>query len=156
LSDPLVSRWPFYTPEALNLGARAVFGFPVRVGAVRFGALSLFRLTPGPLSAAQASDGLLMAGVIARSVLSMQAGASEGELLGELHGESRLDFRVHQAAGMVAVQGSMSVKNALVALRAHAFASEMELSTLAEHVVTRIIFFDPETGEWSGDTVVVA
>jgi hypothetical protein len=156
LLDPLLQRWPFYTPEALTIGARAVFAFPVRVGAIRFGSLSLFRLSPGPLSAAQASDGHLMARVIARSVLSMQAGASEGELLGELHGESQLDFRVHQAAGMVAVQGSMSVKNALVALRSHAFASEMELSTLSERVVTRIIFFNPVTGGWADVSDIVA
>jgi hypothetical protein len=156
LMDPLFQRWPFYTPEAITIGARAVFGFPVRVGAIRFGALSLFRLSPGPLSAAQASDGHLMARVIARSVLSMQAGASEGELLGEFHGQSSLDFRVHQAAGMVAVQGSMSVKNALVALRSHAFASEIELSTLAESVVNKIIFLDPDSGRWADESEAVS
>jgi hypothetical protein len=148
LLGPLSPRWPFYTPEALVLGARAVFGLPLRVGAVRFGALSLFRLSPGPLIASQASDAHLMASVIARAVLAMQAGASEGELLGELHGHSTLDFRVHQAAGMLAVQGSTSVKDALVALRSHAFLSGTVLSTLAESVVTRLIRLDSETGEW--------
>jgi hypothetical protein len=156
LLDPTQLRWPIYTPEALTIGARAVFCFPVRVGGVRFGALSLFRLTSGPLSAAQASDGHLMASVIARAVLSMQAGASEGELLGEFHGHSPLDFRVHQAAGMVAVQGSTSVKDALVALRSHAFSSGKELSTLAEHVVTRMTRFNPEADEWVDEADVVA
>jgi hypothetical protein len=148
LAHPLGMRWPLYAPEALAIGAHAVFGFPVQVGAVRFGALSLFRLSPGPLSASQEADGYLMASVIARSVLSMQAGTPEGELLGELHGGPRLDFRVHQAAGMVAVQGSFSVKDALVALRAQAFSSGRELSELAERVVTRSTYLEPSSGEW--------
>jgi hypothetical protein len=141
-------RWPLYSPAAIDLGARAVFGLPVRVGAIRFGALSLYRLSPGPLSGSQASDAYLMASVVARSVLSMQAGASDGELLDEFRGGATLDFRVHQAAGMLAVQGSLTVKDALVALRSHAFSSDTELSTLAERVVTRRTRFDPTAGEW--------
>jgi hypothetical protein len=148
LFDSPRDRWPLYTPEALDLGARAVFGFPVRVGAIRFGVLSLFRLSSGPLGANQATDGYLMASVVARSLLSMQAGASSDELLGEFHGGAQLDFRVHQAAGMLAVQGSMPVKDALVALRAHAFSSDTELTILAEHVVTRKTCLDPVAMEW--------
>jgi hypothetical protein len=155
LVDSTHQRWPLYSLGALDLGARAVFGFPVRLGAIRFGALSLYRLSPGPLSVVQASDGHLMASVVARSVLSMQAGASGGELLDEFRAGATLDFRVHQAAGMLAVQGSLSVKDALVALRSHAFSSNTELSTLAEHVVTRRTRFDPEADEWidSADNV---
>jgi hypothetical protein len=139
---------PSYSPAALDLGARAVFAFPIRVGAIRFGVLCLYRLSPGPLNVVQASDGYLMASVVARSVLSMQAGASEGELLDEFRGGAILDFRVHQAAGMLAVQGSLSVKDALVALRSHAFSSNTELSALAERVVTRRTRFDLAAGEW--------
>ncbi len=141
-------RWPLFSPGALELGVRAVYGFPVRVGAIRFGALSLYRRSVGPLSSVQALDGYLMASVVARSVLSMQAGASPGELLDEFRGGATLDFRVHQAAGMLAVQGSMSVKDALVSLRSHAFSSDTELSILAENVVTRRIRFDPLAREW--------
>ena len=149
-------RWPLFSSGAFDLGARAVFGFPVRVGAIRFGALSLYRLSAGPLSGAQASDGYLMASVVARSVLSMQAGASPGELLDEFRGGATLDFRVHQAAGMFAVQGSLSVKDALVALRSHAFSSNTELSALAERVVTRQTRFDSVLGEWVDDADNVA
>jgi hypothetical protein len=156
LFDSPRQRWPLYTPGALDLGARAVFGFPVRVGAIRFGVLSLFRLAPGQLRADQMTDGYLMASVVARSVLSMQAGASPGELLDEFHGGARLDFRVHQAAGMLAVQGSMPVKDALVALRAHAFSSNTELSDLAEQVVARQTRLDPVAMEWVEDPEEIA
>ena len=38
LADPVVRRWPVFSPAALQAGARAVFGFPLRVGTVRPGA----------------------------------------------------------------------------------------------------------------------
>jgi hypothetical protein len=142
------ARWVIYAPRAVAAGARAVFGFPIRIGAVRFGSLSLFRDEPGPLSEPQASDAYLMASVIGRAILAMQAGALRGGLAGELEGQSNFDFSVHQAAGMVAVQGSMTVKDALVMLRAHAFAINKDLSMLAISVVARRTHFDQEVGTW--------
>ena len=141
-------RWMMYAPQAAAAGARAAFGFPVRIGAANFGALSLYRENPGHLSDAQTSDAYLMASVIARAVLSIQSGSPIGELAKELHGQSGLDFRVHQAAGMVAVQGSMSVKAALVLIRTHAFAEAMELSELAEKIITRATRFDSLLDSW--------
>jgi len=148
LMAPEISRWMAYSPEAVVAGARAVFGFPVRIGAVRFGALSLFRDSPGPLSETQSSDAYLMASVIGRAVLAMQAGAPSGSLLGELQGQSTFDFSVHQAAGMLSVQGSLSMKDALVALRAHAFAVKITSAALAQQMISRRVAFDPESGTW--------
>jgi hypothetical protein len=144
-------RWPLYSPHALDLGVRAVFGFEVRLGAIRFGALNLLRKRSGPLSGTQVSDGYLMASVIARSILSQQAGVTSEDLSGEIGVTSTLDFSVHQAAGMIAIQGSMSVRDALVTLRAHAFASNCQLSELAERVVSRETRFESESGTWRND-----
>jgi hypothetical protein len=146
-------NWSSYRPEAVALGARAVFGYPVRLGAIRFGALSLFRKSPGPLNARQESDAFLLASVIGRAILAKQAGGSPDSLVGELNGASMLDFRVHQAAGMLAVQGSMSLKDALVLLRAHAFGIGCPLSELADRVVKRATHFDPEIQEWVDELV---
>ena len=140
--------WSAYRPEAVALGARAVFGYPIRLGAIRFGALSLFRNSPGPLQPGQSSDAYLMASVIGRAVLATQAGGPVNGLVGEFNGMTTLDFRVHQAAGMLAVQASMSVKDALVFLRAHAFALGCQLSDLAERVVSRTTSFAPESQNW--------
>jgi hypothetical protein len=145
------SNWNTYRPEAVALGARAVFGYPVRLGAIRFGALSLFRNSPGPLQSGQSSDAYLLASVIGRAILAIEAGGSPNGLVGELNGASMLDFRVHQAAGMLAVQGSLSVKDALVALRAHAFGIGCQLSELAERVVSRSTRFSPESQEWTDE-----
>jgi hypothetical protein len=148
LLTAVTPRWETYGPEAVALGARAVFGYPIQLGAVRFGALSLFRTSPGPLSTGQSSDGYLMASVLGRAILNTQAGGTHETLVGELDGSSMLDFRVHQAAGMVAVQGSMSVKDALVILRAHAFAIGCRLGVLADRVVSLTTRYEPETSEW--------
>lgn len=142
-------RWPTYTPQAVVLGARAVFGYSIRLGAVRFGVLSLFRASSGPLNAPQESDAFLVASVIGRALLAGEAGETRATLVGEMGGASVLDFTVHQAAGMVAVQGSMSVRDALVTLRAHAFATNSELSVLAGNVITRATHFDSGSQTWN-------
>jgi hypothetical protein len=145
------SNWSAYRPGAVALGARAVFGYPIRLGAIRFGALSLFRNSPGPLDAGQASDAYLMASVIGRAILSTQAGGSPDDLVEE-NGASMMDFRVHQAAGMVAIQASISVRDALVLLRAHAFGLGRQLSELADRVVSRRTHYEAGSGEWVDDS----
>ena len=55
--------------------AWAVFGFPLRAGAVRLGALNLYRGRSGALSGDQQGDALVVAEVAARWVLEAQAGA---------------------------------------------------------------------------------
>ncbi len=53
LADPVTRRWPAFTPPTLQAGVRAIFGFPLRVGSVRLGALNLYRDRSGPLSGDQ-------------------------------------------------------------------------------------------------------
>ena len=73
-------RWIAFSPTAVSAGARAIFGFPMRVGAIRIGALNLYRDHPGPLDDEQYADGLVLASVAARAVLAMQADAPPGAL----------------------------------------------------------------------------
>ena len=145
-------RWSLFTPRAIELGAQAVFGYPVRLGGVRFGAISLFRLGSGQLTGTQEGDAYLMASVIGRAILADEAGGNGGGLVGELGGESRLDFVVHQAAGMIAVQGSMSIRDALVSMRAHSFAVDWELAALADRILSRESSFDPQSRTWRDES----
>jgi hypothetical protein len=151
LLNAVVPRWGTYGPEAVAMGARAVFGYPIQLGAARFGALSLYRAAPGPLTAEQSSDGYLLASVLGRVILTTQAGGSRDTLMGELDGSSIFDLRVHQAAGMISVQGAMSVKDALVTLRAHAFALGCQLGDLADRVVSQTTRYERETRGWIGE-----
>ena len=141
LADPAIPRWLAFTPPAVDAGARAVFGLPLRVGAVRLGALNLYRDRPGPLSDGQHADALVMAEVAARWVLEVQAGAPPGGLARELEVGADFRFVVHNAAGMVAVQLGVSVGDALIRLRAHAFGIDRLLRDVAQDVVDRTLRF---------------
>jgi hypothetical protein len=135
------ARWLVFTPQALDAGARAVFGFPLRVGAIRFGALNLYRDHAGALGDEQHADALVLAGVAARSVLSMQGVALPGALGAELEAGADFRFVVHQASGMVSVQLDVTVGEALIRLRAYAFAHDCPLTAVAEDVVARRLRF---------------
>ena len=136
-----VARWVAFGGPAVAAGARAVFGFPLQVGAIRLGALNLYRDRPGPLSADQHADALVMAGVAARAVLAMQANAPPGQLAADLEAGANFHFVVHQAAGVVSAQLDVSMTEALIRLRAYAFANDRMLTAVAEDVVARRLRF---------------
>ncbi len=135
LADPVTRRWPGFTPSALQAGVRAVFGFPLRAGAVHLGALNLYRDSPGPLTGEQHADALVVADVAARWVLEAQAGAPPDMVAEELEAGADFHFAVHNAAGIVSVQQRISVTEALIRLRAYAFGSERPLAEVARDVI---------------------
>ena len=137
LAAPAVPRWLAFSPRAVEAGARGVFGFPVRVGSARLGALNLYQDRPGPLSDDQHADALVMADVVARWVLDAQADAPAGALAELLEHGGDFHFVVHNAAGIVSVQLGVSVTEALVRLRAYAFSHDRLLQDVAEDVVAR-------------------
>jgi hypothetical protein len=137
LADPLTRRWFAFTPPALAAGVRAVFGFPLRVGAVRLGALNFYRDESGPLTDDQHADALVIADVVARWVLEAQAGAPADEVAAGLEIGADFHFVVHNAAGMVSVQLGVSVTEAIIRLRAYAFSNDRLLADVAEDVVAR-------------------
>ncbi len=137
LAEPVARRWPAFPSPALQAGVRAVFGFPLRVGAVRVGALNLYRDRPGPLNDEQHADALVLAGVAARWVLDAQAVAPSGAVAKELEAGADFHFAVHNAAGMVSVQEGISVAEALIRLRAFAFGNNRLLADVADDVVAR-------------------
>jgi GAF domain-containing protein len=142
LADPVTRRWIAFSPPALEAGVRAVFGFPLRVGTVRLGALNLYRDSPGPLSGDQHADALVVADVMARWVLEAQAGAPAEAIARELEIGADFHYVVHNAAGMVSVQLGISVAEALIRLRAFAFSSDRLVADVAGDVVARRLRLD--------------
>jgi AmiR/NasT family two-component response regulator len=112
-----------------------VFGFPLRVGTVRLGALNLYRDRHGPLTGDQHADALVVADVAARWVLEAQAGAALGAVAAELESGADFHFVVHNAAGIVSVQRGISITEALIRLRAYAFSNDRLLADVAEDVI---------------------
>lgn len=135
LAMPVTSRWPAFTPPALRGGARAVFGFPLRVGGVRLGALNLYRDRPGPLTPGQHADALVVADIAARWVLEAQSGAPADTVATELETGADFHFSVHNAAGIVSIQEGISVSDALIRLRAYAFSHDLPLADVAREII---------------------
>jgi len=149
LADPDTPRWPAFSGPAVAAGVRAVFGFPLQVGVVRLGALNVYRDRSGPLTDDQHADALVMADIAAETVLMLQADARPGRLGAELEAGGDFHLVVHQASGMVAAQLGVSVGQALIRLRAHAFGSDRPLKDVAEDVVARRLRFDAAGDERS-------
>jgi hypothetical protein len=147
LADPRRPRWPAFTGPALDAGARAVFGFPLQVGALRLGALNLYCDVPGPMADEDHAGALLMADIAAQALLLLQADAPAGMIAAELETNANFQYVVHQASGMVAAQLDVSVGQALIRLRAHAFGNERTLTEVARDVVDRRLRFDTQSGE---------
>ncbi len=146
LADPAVRRWPAFSGPAVEAGVRAVFGFPMVVGGVRLGAVDLYVDRPGALTYDQHADALVLADVAAEAVLCLQGvGADDAPgLEAELERGSNFQYVVHQAAGMVSVQLDVSVTQALVRLRSHAFSHQRVLADVAADVVVRTLRFSEE------------
>jgi hypothetical protein len=136
-------RWTAFSPPAVTAGARAVFGFPIRIGTVRLGALNLYRDRPGPLEDDQHADALVMADVAARGVLAAQADALPGQLGTTLEADTDQWLVVHQAAGMVSVQLGITVEEALIRVRAYAIGSDRRVTDVARDLVDRRLRLDP-------------
>jgi hypothetical protein len=140
LATPVIPRWPIFTPKVVDAGTRAIFGFPIRIGAARIGALNLYRDRSGLLSDDQHADAFVMADVIARTLLTTQAQINLGS--GDSEFDTDIHTVVHQAAGMVSIQLDISVGDALVRLRAHAFRTDRPLTEVAHDVIARRLRFD--------------
>ena len=147
LAHPTTPRWLAFTGPAVDAGARAVFGFPLQVGAVRLGALNLYRDAPGALTDDEHGDALLMAGIVAQALMLLQAGAPAGTVSAELEANADFQYVVHQASGMVAAQLEVSVGQALIRMRAYAFGNDQTLTNVARAVVDRKLRFDAQSGE---------
>ena len=142
LADPVTGRWLAFTPPVLQAGARALFGFPLRIGTVRLGALDLYRDRPGPLNDEQHAAALALATIVSRWVLEAEAGAPSDTVPSELETGADFHFVVHNAAGIISVQQGISVTDALIRLRAYAFSHDRLLTEVAQDIVDRKLRLD--------------
>lgn len=123
-------RWPAFSGEVEPTGVRAVFAFPIRIGAVALGTLDLYRDSPGGLSTREL--GLALKTVDRAGALLLDLGASTLDAAVE----PTYRMVVHQAAGMVMAQLDTTVDVALARLRAAAYGEDIPINELAKDVVS--------------------
>jgi hypothetical protein len=133
-------RWPGYSSTLLGRGVGCVLAFPLSIGTVDLGVLEGYdgprgavdTGTTGMMTAfARVATEALLEGPVTDGVAKNGTGASQ--LSAAL--EHRIE--IHQAQGMVMVSLGVTLPEALVRMRAHAFAVDVPLLVLAQEVVTR-------------------
>jgi GAF domain len=140
--DATAVRWPVYTPAVTEAGVRAVFAFPLQVGAARLGVLDVFRDHAGSLSRVELGEAFAYA---ERAVSALLDGHERTtDVLDEAFDHSAELF---QAQGMVLVQLGVPLAEALVRIRAHAFATSRPLSEVAGDIVARRLRLERDTSE---------
>jgi hypothetical protein len=140
------SRWPVFGPSALRAGIAAIFTLPLQVGAIRMGALGLYRNLSGPLEDDQLAQALAYADAAIVTLLHLQGQMSPGS---DLHPQvaKPLDDRaeIHQATGVISVQASITLIDALLLLRAHAYSADRPILDVARDVMANALRFGPQT-----------
>jgi hypothetical protein len=128
-SDPALARWPTFAREVVETGVLAAFAFPLLLGTARIGAMSLYRNAPGALNSEQLTHGFLTADSVALTLAQTHDG---------LPAPDQSDpMKVHQAAGMAMVQLGVPIDQALLRMRAIAYAEGTTVDQLADALLTR-------------------
>ena len=142
LADPNDTRWPAYGPAMVAHQIRGVYATPVLVAGEYVGALDLFCAEPGPLRTEQLAGAVAAAELAAIPVLDLmnadlQAAVSDpsSNAWAELNTLSRAE--VSQATGMVMAQLEIDAAEALVRLRAHAYATDRSAIDVARDILDR-------------------
>lgn len=129
-------RWPMFVHEAETTRARALFAFPLQLGAIRIGAMDCYRTQPGPLH--EVTEALVVAEAVTLALLHAQAQEGVRGLADMAVGHHAA---VHQATGMVSAQLEISIEEAFVRLRAYAYRHDRSLDEVGADVVARKLRF---------------
>lgn len=128
VSEP---RWPALAKELAKAGVGAIFAFPLRIGALSLGTMDLHRRAPGELSDEQLAMALRTVDRAAGVLLAVTAQTLDGPP------ETTYRMVVHQAAGMAMIQLDTTIEEALLRMRAIAYAEALPINELAADLVSR-------------------
>ena len=141
--DVAVERWPAFMEGAATAGVRAVFAFPLRVGAINVGVLDLYRDQPGELKTDELAAALVAADAAALALLHLDVDGADA-FADDHDSRASYQLQLHQATGMVMAQTGGTIEQAFLMLRARAFAEGRPLAELAGDVVARRVRFATE------------
>lgn len=155
--DAAFARWPGYAPAVIRAGVRAVYTFPLQLGAMRFGVLTFYAGKTSTLGAPELTLCMIFAEIATELLLESSTngptgGTEDGTDTDNGSGEgglgSAINFRteIYQAQGMVMVALGVSLVEALARMRAHAFSSGQDLNDLALGIIDGSIQLTSDKG----------
>ena len=138
-------RWPGYAPAAQEHGVQAAFAFPLQIGAARLGALDMYRDQPGSPSRETIVQALTFADAAMTGLLNAQQRSNEGDGSPALDDALDNRFELYQAQGMVAIQLGIALHEAMIWIRAFAYAQNRPLSDVADDIVARRLALETDS-----------
>ncbi|MEV6500855.1 GAF and ANTAR domain-containing protein [Streptomyces prunicolor] len=131
-------RWPLFSVQAVKAGVGAVFSLPLAGTGSVLGTLDLYRETPGSLSGDDVRTALLVADAVTLAVIALDHTSLDSHaVVTWLAGAESDREEIHQATGMIMVQLGVSASEALLRLRARAFAQGRTSTEVARDVIDR-------------------
>lgn len=152
LGAGMLLRWPAFASAALAAGICAVTAVPLSVGGVRLGSLSMYRSSPGRLDVQQQATAHAYRGAAVVVLLHLQDRIPSVDLTRDaLHPDLGAPVahraEIHQATGFLSVKASVGMTEALLLLRAQAFAADRSLLDVARDVLAGRLRIHPEESE---------
>ncbi|MGH8862826.1 MAG: GAF and ANTAR domain-containing protein [Jatrophihabitantaceae bacterium] len=136
-------RWPVFADAATRVGVHALYAFPLRIGVIEVGVLTMYRHERRGLGADELSLALQLADSAAFSMLDLFGADGEASdhrsVANPLGAGAVYRAHVHQASGMLMIQLGIPIEEALARLRAYAFAENLALGDVARGVVARTL-----------------
>jgi transcriptional regulator with GAF, ATPase, and Fis domain len=147
LADPTEARWPLYRPAMLAHQIRGIYALPVMVAGECVGALDLFLDSAGHLDSERLAAAQLAADLAQmplRDLLDdeLQSAATTPDAAHGIGIHIIARIEVAQATGMLMAQLSIGPTEALLLLRAHAYATNTDATQVAREIIDRRLRFD--------------
>ena len=139
LAEPGETRWPGYGPAMLAYRIRGVYAMPVVLAGQYVGALDLYRTRPSVLDPETLAGAMIAAELAEMPLLDLVADdlhsvvSAETDAWAELAALTRVE--VSQATGMLMEQLNVEAADALVRLRAHAYATNRSATEVAKDIL---------------------
>lgn len=138
------NRWPIFAPIASSKGIHSITAYPLRAGNSSIGVITTYRKSQLELSPSEYVDGLAL-GVVACNLLLMKLSGNMYPDLKEVLGPTMQDQSIiHLASGMVAEQLNITIIEAMMRIRAHAYKTDQPLSLVSNKIITRQLQLDAE------------
>lgn len=162
--DGSAERWSTFRQEAGQLGVASLFCFPVQIGAVGLGLMTVHGRHPVTLEGVSLGSFLRLSDALAVAFIAPDGDSAAGDSAGGLERADPVDagdvvpkelaadlldsgsLITHQAVGMVSVQLECSLAEAMVALRSRAYAEGLSVAAMAREVVARRARLGAEVG----------
>lgn len=129
------TRWPTFTPAAVEAGFQSTHALPLRLRANVIGALNLFNTTTTKLTDDDVAVGQAMADVATIGLLHQRSLFEQTILSEQLQTALQSRILVEQAKGVLAARLGLDVAEAFTRMRAYARRTSTPLTAVAQAVI---------------------